>query len=490
MPVNTVTRHRWLIIPLILLLLCLSWPRIAVATPAESALLVGQIQVLADPSATATLDQILAKRAQFTDLHTTAPNYGFTASAYWLRIPVKNEQPKAAIFYVDIKNPLLDYATLYVISDGVLRARRQSGAKVPGHLRPYHAPTLVLPFSLAANASATLYLSIRSDGEALHAPFALLDETEVQTTVTTSWILNSALLSILGAMFFYNLLLFFFFRARLYLYYILYLFFGSLGLAAMGGFGPAYLYPDNTWLASDGLLVAAGISLALLIMLMREFLAIPKAHWIDWWARFFIALALFMSIGPLVWSARASYIMLTLMTLIYPAFCFWAGIIALRRGHTEARFFMVRQIFSWLAITLSGLMGAGLLAYHPLIFQSPALGAVADAILLSLALGDRIRLLQRAHLAAEEQARHNLEIRREELEQLVAVRTAEIKTLHGILPICANCKKIRTEEGAWQALESYISQHTDAQFSHGICTDCMQELYPEIQRKRQQKGAM
>lgn len=117
------------------------------------------------------------------------------------------------------------------------------------------------------------------------------------------------------------------------------------------------------------------------------------------------------------------------------------------------------------------------------------MGAVADAILLSLALGDRIRLLQRAQIAAEEQARRNLEIRSEELERLVVERTAEIKTLHGILPICANCKKIRTDDGAWQALESYISQHTDAQFSHGICTDCMAELYPEIQRKRQQKVA-
>ena len=103
-------------------------------------------------------------------------------------------------------------------------------------------------------------------------------------------------------------------------------------------------------------------------------------------------------------------------------------------------------------------------------------------------MADRIRLLQQAHLAAEDQARRNLEIRSEELERLVVERTAEIKTLHGILPICANCKKIRADDGAWQALESYISQHTDAQFSHGICVDCMQELYPEIYRKRQARA--
>ncbi|MCB0108432.1 MAG: hypothetical protein KDE53_21070, partial [Caldilineaceae bacterium] len=107
----------------------------------------------------------------------------------------------------------------------------------------------------------------------------------------------------------------------------------------------------------------------------------------------------------------------------------------------------------------------------------------ADTLFLALALADRIRILQRDRVAAEEQARRNLEIRSEELERLVVERTAEIKTLHGILPICANCKKIRDDEGAWQGLEEYISHHTDAEFSHGICADCMTELYPGLRRK-------
>jgi len=54
----------------------------------------------------------------------------------------------------------------------------------------------------------------------------------------------------------------------------------------------------------------------------------------------------------------------------------------------------------------------------------------------------------------------------------------EIKTLHGILPICASCKKIRNDEGLWTQLESYIMQHTDAEFSHGICSDCAKKIYP------------
>jgi hypothetical protein len=179
-----------------------------------------------------------------------------------------------------------------------------------------------------------------------------------------------------------------------------------------------------------------------------------------------------------------NYQVLITMDLTYPLFCFFVGMRALRQGHTEARFLIAGQLSSWLALVLTGLVASDILPYHPLVYQGPAIGAVADALLLSLALADRIRILQRAQIAAEEQARRNLEIRGDELERLVVARTAEIKTLHGILPICASCKKIRTDDGAWQQLESYISQHTDAAFSHGICTDCMTKLYPQFNSQR------
>ena len=57
---------------------------------------------------------------------------------------------------------------------------------------------------------------------------------------------------------------------------------------------------------------------------------------------------------------------------------------------------------------------------------------------------------------------------------------SEIKQLSRILPICASCKKIRDDKGYWNEVEMYISDHSETQFSHGICPDCMRKLYPEI----------
>ncbi len=54
-----------------------------------------------------------------------------------------------------------------------------------------------------------------------------------------------------------------------------------------------------------------------------------------------------------------------------------------------------------------------------------------------------------------------------------------IKVLHGILPICASCKKIRDDQGFWTQIELYIREHSEAEFTHGICPECATKLYPE-----------
>jgi len=59
----------------------------------------------------------------------------------------------------------------------------------------------------------------------------------------------------------------------------------------------------------------------------------------------------------------------------------------------------------------------------------------------------------------------------------------KVRTLRGLLPICSNCKKIRDDKGYWSEVEVYVRDHSDARFSHGICPDCVKELYPDMYDK-------
>jgi hypothetical protein len=76
---------------------------------------------------------------------------------------------------------------------------------------------------------------------------------------------------------------------------------------------------------------------------------------------------------------------------------------------------------------------------------------------------------------------------KEKSEAIVKLNKAleEVKTLSGFLPICASCKKIRDDKGYWNQIEAYISEHSEAEFSHGICPECVQNLYPDIYNKQQ-----
>jgi CheY-like chemotaxis protein/predicted transcriptional regulator len=76
-----------------------------------------------------------------------------------------------------------------------------------------------------------------------------------------------------------------------------------------------------------------------------------------------------------------------------------------------------------------------------------------------------------------------LQARVEELEAALD----KVKLLSGMLPICANCKNIRDDKGYWHQVEIYIHNHSEADFSHGVCPDCAKELYPELYNKLAQR---
>jgi DNA-binding response OmpR family regulator len=84
-----------------------------------------------------------------------------------------------------------------------------------------------------------------------------------------------------------------------------------------------------------------------------------------------------------------------------------------------------------------------------------------------------------AELAKEVTKRIWAEEKREKLIIELKDALSKIKTLSGLLPICASCKKIRNDKGYWEQIEEYIRNRSDADFTHGICPDCMKKLYPD-----------
>jgi len=85
-----------------------------------------------------------------------------------------------------------------------------------------------------------------------------------------------------------------------------------------------------------------------------------------------------------------------------------------------------------------------------------------------------ITTLKKTEIKLEEKNRE-LKSLNEELKKALS----EIRTLRGLLPICSHCKSIRDDKGLWTRIEAYISDHTNAKFSHGLCPECLKEFYPD-----------
>jgi methyl-accepting chemotaxis protein len=161
--------------------------------------------------------------------------------------------------------------------------------------------------------------------------------------------------------------------------------------------------------------------------------------------------------------------------------------------------YQIRMATTGIAVACAALLILFILTGFRQLFVIPVkkMGAAAVAI----AKGDRVdhidvdskdelgELARHMEAMSAAIAGHQARIKQanEELEQRVKERTrdlekalSEIKTLKGIIPICSFCKKIRDDDGYWNQLETYIRDHSEAQLSHGICRECAEKHYPEM----------
>ncbi|GEM_PF-730828 len=143
----------------------------------------------------------------------------------------------------------------------------------------------------------------------------------------------------------------------------------------------------------------------------------------------------------------------------------------LTRGKNQRNFLAILSITGFLVVIAVGLL------YRNKIKDNRLLARTSDEIL-------------KAHqdLKQEIEERKQLEKEHEELIGKQKEALDKIRTLSGLIPICANCKKIRNDEGYYEHLEKFIMDHSDAVFSHGICPDCMKKLYPNFKPSKKEAG--
>ncbi|SHJ28718.1 hypothetical protein SAMN02745165_01986 [Malonomonas rubra DSM 5091] len=152
------------------------------------------------------------------------------------------------------------------------------------------------------------------------------------------------------------------------------------------------------------------------------------------------------------------------------------GQVVLSNDVTETYLALQHNLYSNSAYALLGFVFIEILLWFGLRYTSRKLELMVE-------VGRRQLADKNLQLQDELNAKEKLQQQREELIDELMTAMEDVKALSGLLPICSYCKKIRDDEGYWQRLEGYIETHSEAQFSHGICNDCLGEHFPDVKKE-------
>jgi hypothetical protein len=144
---------------------------------------------------------------------------------------------------------------------------------------------------------------------------------------------------------------------------------------------------------------------------------------------------------------------------------------AARRQHRWVRNFFLAHSVVFVGLIVYVLLGMGWLPSNMFTEDVMIYSFVTAGLLWSFALSDQVRALQQ-----EVQSR----LERTVVDRTTALNQAlsDVQTLQRLVPICSCCKKVRNDSGYWNAVEEFLSEHTNARLTHHLCPDCAHDLYP------------
>ena len=371
--------------------------------------LTPSLHFLQDPSQALRVEEVdqPARRNQFQPVRATGPgaNFGFSASAYWLRATVHLPPGAPRQWMVELAYPPLDEVDVY--SRGPAGWVRHAG----GDSRPFLARAVphrhhVFPVELAPGAN-TLYLRIASQGT-LSAPVRLWRPQALWSADQASYASLSLYFGLLVGLLLYNLLLYVSVRERAYLAYGAFVAAMGMGQAALSGLGAQFLWPH--WDAWNRVSSPVSLSLSAIfgLVFVRSFLSssarLPR---LDRFLKAQIAGWGLSVLAALLLPYTASTYLVTVLALLSVATMTIVGVASVRSELAGARYFALAWTVLLVGVTLLTMHNVGALPSNAFTANSLLIGSALEMVLLSFALGDRMNVARRfkeqaqARIAAE-----------------------------------------------------------------------------------------
>lgn len=394
-------------------------------------------QILEDPTGKLNLQEVLASKNRFVPAkpHGEDLNFGFTSSTYWIKLRLSKSPDAESKWILSIPYQTLDHITFYAPGKEVV----ETGNLMPFSSRPIKSRFFAFPMNLEVEP-LDFYLQVQSQ-YALTIPMEIWTPQAFYESTQDTWGLQALYFGELIALVIYNFLLFLYLRDKSFLLYTL---FGiSMGLAmfAGNGYGRIYLWQNLPYWDEVAQCVCLSLASLFGIFFTASFLHsrknTPRLYKIllsmsFCYAVIAIALPFAHQIHlPTSYLFLSFAILAPLTTLLLVA----AGVLALKSGQREARFFLLAWGLLWAGGFVAAMRAFGLVPSTLFTNYAVQISSAFEMLLLSFALADRIRIERQAReraqmekILAEKDLIESLKNSEQVLEKTVALRTAELET--------------------------------------------------------------
>ncbi|MBF0441623.1 MAG: response regulator [Oligoflexales bacterium] len=347
------------------------------------------------------------------------PNLGYTESVYWLRLAVENRSTARDEFFIELSYHFLNYVEFYAFTkDGNSRLIK-TGNQYPYYHRPVDHQNFVFPLSMYDGDSVLIMFRIKSIST-MTMPLTLWDHEYFHSVKSRETIIYGLYYGMITVMILYNLFLFVSIKSHVYILYSFYAFSSLLLQMSFNGLGFKYLWPENMFLSKFSPYIFASLSCGLIALFTQAFLQTktrqPLMHYIISAAFYpWIVIVLFFSMTGI----RGAAAMTPPLPVIGASILFMAGIFSWFKGYRPARFYFFAFSATLIGAVMTGLMIPGVLPRVFITEYSLQIGSALEIVLLSFALGDKIRIEQ-------DEARKNIEELNNTLERKVEEKTGEL----------------------------------------------------------------
>jgi diguanylate cyclase (GGDEF)-like protein len=396
--------------------------------------------VLEDPSLLLTHTDVqkadIAARFKTDFAAAEAINLGFSDSAYWLRLRLRNSSDYPLERLLEIHHSLLSNVQFYQpMPDGTYQSIT-TGSALPFTTRPYANRYFVFPVTLPAHADQVIYLRIQAT-DAIIIPARLWESQAFHRYERNDYLVQAWYFGIATAMILFNLLLFIALRDMVYLWYVSFVSLMALVIATQNGLSKEFLLPNTLlWSDTSSFIVNSLMGVAWLLFVRRMLntqAVVPK---LDQLLKALIGIYLLTIVGFSV----------SLETFIQPALLLYLATIILVIGigffcafkrQRSAYFFVAASLLLCFSTAVAVLGIWGILPSNALIFNAMQTGATLETLLLAFALADRFNEIrqqkenaQRDVLLAQQHLVEHLQSSERLLEARVEERTAELHILN------------------------------------------------------------